>query len=162
MSSITNASASLPAQIKVVGSQRYEKGIDDIIKILHDETRPPFYNEKPRDERELKAVVHAICRCVIDPYVRRERGGARVADKEYKFDFSIFSDRDALEVKLITEKHSRGEVVAEITEDINAFKNSQFENLLFLIYDSIGDISDEVAFKQEFEKGNIHVIIRKH
>jgi hypothetical protein len=161
MSSV-NAYASSPSKFTIVGKPRYEKEVKDVVKVLREETRPPFYNKKPRDEDELKAVVHAICRCMIDPFVKRERGGARVSDKECKFDFSMFEDRDALEVKLIKENRRRGEIIPEIIEDINAFNNSQFKNLLFLIYDSIGDIYDENSFKKDLERDNIHIMIVKH
>jgi hypothetical protein len=159
---MTNASASLPSQFKIVGSSKYEKNLAETVQILQDQTRPPFYNKKPRDEDELKAVIHAICRCAIDPFVDRERSGARVAGKECKFDFSLFKDRDALEAKLITENHRANTTVAEILEDIEAFRNSQFSNLIFLIYDSIGDISDQAAFKRDLEKSSIYLVIVKH
>lgn len=151
-----------PSELTLVGSAKYQKDIKEVIEILQKQTRPPFYNKKPRDEDELKAVVHAICRCEIDPFVQRERCGARVVDKECKLDFSLFEDRDALEVKLIYGNRGRGQIIPDILEDIEAFKKSQFKNLLFLIYDSLGDIYDEDDFKQEFEKGNIHIIIVKH
>lgn len=152
----------MSSRIKIVGRPKYGKDLKEVIEVLRKETRPPFYNRKPRDEDELKAVVHAICRCAIDPFVKRERSGARVLDKECKLDFSLFEDRDALEAKLIKENRRRADIVSEILEDIEAFKNSQFKNLIFLVYDSIGDIFDQLAFRRELERDNIHVVVIKH
>jgi len=159
---MTNASASLPSQFAIAGGPKYEKDFEETIRILQDQTRPPFYNKKPRDEDELKTVIHAICRCAIDPFVQRERGGARVVGKECRFDFSLFHDRDALEAKLITESYRANKIVSEILEDIEAFGDSQFSNLIFLLYDSIGDISDQASFKRDLEKSNIRLVIVKH
>ena len=145
-----------------VGHPKYEKKIKDVIKIFHDEVRPPFFNKRPRDEDELKAVIHAIIRCSIDSLVKRERGGARVGTKECKFDFSIFGDRDAIEVKLLANNTKYNKIIGDIEEDIKAFRNSQFKNLIYLIYDSIGDIHDVNAVKREYEEDNIHFIINKH
>lgn len=168
MSAISKASASLPSSVEIAGSQRYvppeKMKVSEVMKILHKCTRPPFYNRKPKDEEELQIVIHAICLCAIDPQVKRERSGLRIGEKEKKIDFSLFSDRDALEIKLITEKRRRSAIVGEISEVIMAFrKPNQFKNLIFLIYDAEGEIYDEMTFKKEFESNeNVHVIIRKH
>jgi hypothetical protein len=91
----------------------------------------------------------------------REVGRVKVSVKEVIPDFILPRLALAIEVKLIKTPARVREVVDEINADIAAY-SKRYGTLLFIVYD-LGNIRDEVEFKQDLEDpGNVSVIVVKH
>jgi hypothetical protein len=91
----------------------------------------------------------------------REVGRIKVSVKEVIPDFILNRLSLAIEIKIVKTGARVKEIVDEINADIRAY-GKQYRHILFIIYD-IGNIRDEVEFKQDLEDpGNVSVIIVKH
>jgi REase_DpnII-MboI len=91
----------------------------------------------------------------------REVGRVKVSVKEVVPDFILARLSLALEVKLIKAAARVREVVDEINADIAAY-SKKYRTLFFVVYD-LGNIRDEVEFKQDLEDpGNVVIIVVKH
>jgi hypothetical protein len=91
----------------------------------------------------------------------REVGRVKVSAKEAVPDFILPPLRLALEVKLVRTAARVREVIDEINADIAAYSKG-YRSLIFVVYD-LGQIQDEVEFKQDLEDpGNASVLVVKH
>ena len=91
----------------------------------------------------------------------REVGRVKVSAKEVIPDFILPRLSIGLEVKLIKTRERVGAAVDEINADIRAYAK-KYKTLLFIVYD-LGQIRDEVEFKQDLEDpGNVVIIVVKH
>jgi hypothetical protein len=90
----------------------------------------------------------------------REVGRVKISAKEVIPDFIVPHLSLAIEVKLIKTGVRVREAVDEINADIRAY-SKKYRSLLFIVYD-LGQIRDEIEFKQDLEDpGNVSVIIVK-
>lgn len=121
-------------------------------------------HEEPALERDVQDAVEAL---LIGRGLQkgtdydREVGRVKVSAKEVIPDFILPRLSIGLEVKLIKTKERVGPAIDEINADIRAYAK-KYKTLFFILYD-LGQIRDEVEFKQDLEDpGNVVIIIVKH
>ncbi len=91
----------------------------------------------------------------------REVGRVKISSKEVVPDFILPRLSLALEVKLIKTGARVREVIDEINADIASYSR-RYRKIFFVVYD-LGNIRDELEFKQDLEDpGNVAVIVVKH
>jgi hypothetical protein len=90
----------------------------------------------------------------------REVGRVKVSAKEVIPDFILPRLSLAIEVKLVKKANRVREVIDEINADVAAY-SKRYRSLLFIVYD-LGNIRDEIEFKQDLEDpGNVSIVIVK-
>lgn len=87
----------------------------------------------------------------------RETETVKYSSKTYIPDFVIEKIDLAIEIKLCAREGREKEIIAEVNDDILAYR-TRFGNLLFVVYD-VGFIRDVDRFIEAFEK-NENVIVR--
>jgi hypothetical protein len=91
----------------------------------------------------------------------REVGRVKVSAKEVVPDFILPRLALALEVKLVKTGARVREVIDEINADIASY-SKRYRKIFFIVYD-LGNIRDEIEFKQDLEDpGNVAVVVVKH
>jgi len=91
----------------------------------------------------------------------REKVSIPYATKVYRPDFTIASLNFAIEIKLATDERHEKEFIAQVNDDIRAYK-TQYANVLFAIYD-VGIIRDIDRFVQDFAStSGVRVCVVKH
>ena len=97
----------------------------------------------------------------LDGQYTRDKENFVYSSKTYKPDF-IFSKIDTVvEVKLCKTDDKEKAIIAEINDDVLAYK-TKFSNLIFVVYD-LGIIRDQDQFKTDLQSsGNVIVKIVKH
>lgn len=119
-----------------------------IINILERKLRKIIRNS-PTTEKEIQDSVENLL-IASDIIYKREFPSISYSSKKYIPDFSFSKQSLVLEIKFCNRQTREKELIAEINDDIMAYKQD-FSNLLFLIYD-IGFIRDVNLFASEFEK----------
>jgi len=91
----------------------------------------------------------------------RETDSIEYSSKTYIPDFSIQKSDLAIEIKLCARKEREKEIIAEINDDILAYK-TKYGNMVFIIYDT-GFIRDIEKFVKNFEdQEGVVVKVVKH
>jgi hypothetical protein len=133
-----------------------------LIKLLNiiDNKFRRFFRTEPKNEKDVQNQFENLL-IASDLLYTREKEHILYSSKTYIPDFVISELNMALEIKLCNRADREKEIIAEINDDILAY-NTQFENIMFLIYD-IGQIRDTEMFKSSFSKfENVFIVIIKH
>ena len=148
--------------------------LDNTIGIAGDERRAladffqshlrPAMMKPPDDEKEVQDTVEAL---LIGRGLQkgqeydRETGRVKMSSKESVPDFILPRLEEAIEIKLIKDRHRISAVIDEINADIPAYM-TRYRHILFIVYD-LGQIQDEVEFRHGLENPpNVQVIVVKH
>jgi hypothetical protein len=129
----------------------------DIVKILNLATRlRKSIHKKPTEEKEVQNAFEAL---LIGADVEYSREAERVeySSKTYVPDFTFKKLDLALEIKLCHRDGQEAEIIAEINDDILAYK-TKYGNIIFLVYD-LGLIRDVERFASSLEE-HAQVIVR--
>ncbi len=114
--------------------------------------------QQPSTEREVQDAVETLF-VAADIEYAREVDHIAYSSKTYVPDFTLSRLDLAVEIKLCNTDKREKAMIAEINDDILAYKQS-YGNLLFVIYD-VGQIRDVDRFKNHFEKQEqviVHVL----
>ena len=116
--------------------------------------------EKPANERQVQDALENLL-IGADVAYGREVDSIEYSSKTYKPDFSLKQMNLAVEIKLCGREERERGLIAEINDDILAYK-TKYQNLLFIIYD-LGFIRDKDRFCSSFEEHeNVTVRVIKH
>ena len=110
----------------------------------------------PTREREVQDALESLLIGADVPY-SRENDSIEYSSKTYVPDFTFQMIDVALEVKLCSRPNREREIIAEINDDILAYK-TKYGNLIFAVYD-LGFIRDVDRFGESFEESE-GVIVR--
>jgi hypothetical protein len=110
----------------------------------------PSIRTSPSSEAELQNAVFIILR-QVDQSVEREHPSGRLAGKGSKIDFSLFVNKIGVEIKLIKERGRLRQVIDEIVSDVPFYFES-LKRVLFVIYDSCGEIDDPGRVVADLER----------
>jgi hypothetical protein len=114
----------------------------------------------PQKEKDVQDAFEVLLIGADIPY-RREHPHIAYSSKEYVPDFSFERIDLALDVKLCARDSREKKIIAEINDDIMAYK-TKFGNVAFVIYD-IGMIRDVDRFTSEFgTKDDVLITVVKH
>ena len=129
-----------------------------VVRTLGDDLRASF-KTPPSDETQVQNLVYALLR-QIDKDTNREKRGARLADKEFTIDFSLFGDKVGVEVKLVDKKEKVGQAIDQINADIAAYIK-MFKRIVFVVYDVYNAIADRERFASDLKqnKREIEVLV---
>lgn len=115
---------------------------------------------KPETEREVQDSFENLLEGADLPY-SREMDSIEYSSKTYKPDFSIITLDLAIEIKLCNRVGREKEIIAEINDDILAYKQ-KYGNVIFVVYD-VGLIRDIDRFSSHLEQQEgIVVRVVKH
>ena len=134
----------------------------DIVKILSliDNSLRKVVRTVPKNEREIQDVLESLF-VGAGLEFSREKENILYSSKRYIPDFVFMRIGTIVEVKLCNRKEREKEIIAEINDDILAYK-TKYSNLIFVVYD-IGVIKDVDQFKNGMETPkDILVRIVKH
>lgn len=134
----------------------------DIIKLLNLSRSKlrKVIREKPKNEREVQDAFEAVVIGADIPY-SRENDSIEYSSKTYIPDFTFQALDVALEIKLCGKDGREKQIIAEINDDILAYK-TKYQNLIFVVYDT-GFIRDVDLFTSSFEnQKNVIVQVIKH
>jgi hypothetical protein len=112
--------------------------------------------DRPERERDVQDAFDTLLLGSGLNYLR-ERVQVPYSSKNYVPDFTVAELDLAIDLKLCNRDGREKEIIAEINDDILAYK-SQFGNLLFVVYD-LGLIRDVELFTGAFE-GHPNVLVR--
>lgn len=115
--------------------------------------------EIPNKEKEIQDAFENLL-IGSDIEYDREFPTIKYSSKNYIPDFSFSTIDTALEIKLCTTNRKEKTLIAEINDDILAYK-TKFSNLIFVIYDN-GQIRDIEKFSNSFIDDNTIVRVIKH
>jgi hypothetical protein len=116
--------------------------------------------EVPNNERQVQDAFENLL-VGADVVYSREADRIEYSSKTYTPDFSLAKGDLAIEVKLCNRKDREKEIIAEINDDILAYKR-KYGNLLFIVYDT-GYIRDVDRFTGNFEdQDGVMVRVVKH
>lgn len=130
----------------------------DLLKILNlaENKLRKVIRLKPVKEKEIQdAFENLLIGAEVD--FLREKENIVYSSKTYIPDFTCERIDLAIEIKFCDKKEREKELIAEINDDILAYK-TKYGNLIFVVYD-VGIIRDIEAFKSIFES-NQNVIVR--
>jgi hypothetical protein len=114
----------------------------------------------PDAERQVQDAFESLL-VGADVVYSRESDRIEYSSKTYTPDFSLAKVDLAIEVKLCNRKDREKEIIAEINDDILAYKR-KYGNLLFIVYDT-GCIRDVDRFSGHFEdQDGVMVKVVKH
>ena len=140
-------------------SSKEASSIIEIVNIVERKLRK-VVREKPENEKRVQDAVEDLLVGADLPY-KREYPSIAYSSKQYRPDFSFQHQQLVLEVKFCNRPGREKELIAEINDDIMAYKQ-QFPNLLFVVYDT-GYIRDVDQFGSEFEgEQGVLVKVVKH
>jgi len=94
----------------------------------------------------------------MDKEFTREKENLVYSPKHISQTFTFKRINTVVEAKLCDAPNREKEIIAEINDDILAYK-TKYSNLIFVIYD-IGSIRDQELFKGSIEQAHEHVIVR--
>jgi hypothetical protein len=115
--------------------------------------------EQPERERQVQDAFENLLIGAEIPYAR-EVGGIEYSSKTYVPDFTISTADLVVEMKLCNKIGREKELIAEINDDIVAYR-TKYGNLLFVVYD-LGQIRDVERFTASFEAQKALVRVVKH
>jgi len=115
---------------------------------------------KPQKEREVQDAFDSLLVGADVPY-SRETDSIEYSSKTYKPDFTVPKADLAIEIKLATTQAHEKSLIAEINDDILAYR-TKYGNLFFIVYDC-GIIRDIDRFVASFEENSaVYVRVVKH
>lgn len=115
---------------------------------------------KPEEEREVQDKFEDVLISVGFKYLR-DQETVVYSSKSYKPDFTFPGINTALEIKLCNRPGREKDIIAEINDDILAYK-TKYPNIVFLVYD-LGYIRDIDRFKADIEsQDRVIVLVIKH
>lgn len=115
---------------------------------------------KPTAEKQVQDAFENLLIAQDLPY-SREADSIEYSSKTYVPDFTLAKLDLAVELKLCAQPRREKEVIAEINDDILAYR-TRYANVLFIIYD-LGMIRDVERFTGAFEQHtNVLVTVVKH
>jgi hypothetical protein len=115
----------------------------------------------PQDEKEVQDKFEDVLTSVDFKYLR-DQETISYSSKAYKPDFTFPGINTALEIKLCNRAGREKDIIAEINDDILAYK-TKYPNIIFLVYDSGGLIRDIDRFKADIEsQDRVIVLVIKH
>jgi hypothetical protein len=132
-----------------------------IIKVLNLSAKVrKLMRDRPEREREVQNAFEDLL-VGADLAYSREAKNIEYSSKTYVPDFTMPKIDLAVEIKLCNREGREKELIAEINDDILAYR-TEFGNLLFLIYD-LGWIRDTELFAASFEQHqNVVIRVVKH
>ena len=133
----------------------------EIIKIISlvDNKLRKTVRKLPKNESEIRdALENLFIGAGMDKDFTREKENLVYSSKTYFPDFTFKRINTVVEAKLCDAPNREKEIIAEINDDILAYK-TKYSNLIFVIYD-IGSIRDQELFKGSIEQAHEHVIVR--
>ena len=115
--------------------------------------------KKPRREKEVQEAFESLLVGADVPY-SREKDSIEYSTKTYTPDFTITKTDLAIDIKLCASVGREKEMIAEINDDILAYK-TKYGNIFFIVYD-VGFIRDIERFVKNFqdEEGVIVKVIK--
>jgi hypothetical protein len=114
----------------------------------------------PQDEKEVQDKLEDVLTSVDFKYLR-DQETITYSSKSYKPDFTFPGIDTALEIKLCNRAGREKDIIAEINDDILAYK-TKYPNIIFLVYD-LGYIRDVDRFKADIEsQDRVIVLVIKH
>ena len=115
---------------------------------------------KPEKEREIQDAFETLLLANDIPH-SREKDSIEYSSKTYTPDFTVRKADLAVEIKLATTQAHEKSLIAEINDDILAYR-TKYGNILFVVYDC-GIIRDVERFVGSFEaNGPVSVRVVKH
>ena len=115
---------------------------------------------QPTNESQVQDAFESLLIGADIPY-GREVDRIEYSSKTYTPDFSLPRISLAVEIKLCSRNGREKEMIAEINDDILAYRG-KYPNLLFVVYD-LGYIRDEDRFCSSFEEHeNVTIRVVKH
>jgi len=145
----------------VYESKDTPKESSEIIKIISlvDNKLRKTVRKQPKNESEIRdALENLFIGADMDKEFTREKENLVYSSKTYFPDFTFKRINTVVEAKLCDAPNREKEIIAEINDDILAYK-TKYSNLIFVIYD-IGSIRDQELFKGSIEQAHEHVIVR--
>lgn len=114
----------------------------------------------PQEEKEVQDKFEDALISVDFKYLR-DQEAITYSSKSYRPDFTFPGIDTALEIKLCNRAGREKDIIAEINDDILAYK-SKYPNIIFLVYD-VGHIRDIDRFKADIEsQDRVIVLVIKH
>jgi len=130
-----------------------------VINLAEQQLRKTIHDTPSRETEIQDAYANLLIGADI-PYTR-ETETVEYSSKTYRPDFVIQKIDLAIEIKLCAREGREKKIIAEINDDILAYR-TKFGNLLFIVYDA-GFIRDVDCFSDDFEKNeNVIVKVIKH
>src|SRR6266704_2194735 len=115
--------------------------------------------DKPQAESEVKDALESLfIGADLDKEFTREKENLVYSSKTYIPDFAFRRISTVVEAKLCDTPKREKEIIAEINDDILAYKTA-YANLIFVVYD-LGMIRDRDMFAGSIEQAHQQVIIR--
>jgi REase_DpnII-MboI len=133
-----------------------------LIKIITSVERKlrKLFRDQPTKEKVVQDALESLFIGADVPY-SRETASIEYSTKTYTPDFTVPKADLAIEVKLCSRPDREKELIAEINDDILAYRQA-FGNLFFIVYDC-GFIRDSDRFTQQFEETpSVIVRVIKH
>jgi len=110
----------------------------------------------PKNEKEVQDAFETLLVGADTPH-SREADRIEYSSKTYAPDFTMPQLDLAIEIKLCAGHGREKEIIAEINDDILAYR-TKYGNLLFVVYD-VGQIRDVDRFTASFERHE-NVVVR--
>jgi len=134
------------------------KESNEIVNILSlvDNSLRKVVRSTPKNEAEIQDALENIF-IGAGLEFSREKENILYSSKTYVPDFVFNRVNTVVEAKLCNRKEREKEIIAEINDDILAYR-TKYGNLIFVVYD-IGIIKDVDQFKGGLEAGD-HVLVR--
>jgi len=137
------------------------KESSELIKILSlvDNKLRKAIRTKPQKESEVNDALESLfIGADLDKEYIREKESISYSSKTYYPDFTLKRIDAVVEGKLCDSPKREKEIIAEINDDILAYK-AKYGNLIFAVYD-LGFIRDIEAFAGSIEQSQQHIIVR--
>jgi hypothetical protein len=134
----------------------------DLVKVLSLAERKlrKIVRERPQRERQIQDAFESLL-IAADLTFGRETERIEYSSKTYTPDFTMPRIDLAIDLKLCNREDREKEIIAEINDDILAYRTN-YGNLLFVVYD-LGFIRDIERFAESFEQqSNVIVRVIKH
>jgi hypothetical protein len=130
-----------------------------IISLAEHKLRKAIRSEPQQEDKVQDAFENLLIGADV-PY-SRETESIEYSSKTYTPDFTVPKIGLAIEVKLCSRRTREKEIIAEINDDIIAYR-TKYPNLVFIVYD-LGVIRDVDRFKRSLEDNeDVVVVVVKH
>lgn len=132
-----------------------------IVSLIENKLRKVIRERPSREKGIQEALESLFIGAGLDKDFTREKEHILYSDKTYVPDFVFHRINTIVEVKLCDSVERGKQIIAEINDDILAYK-TKYANLIFVVYD-IGVIRDEDQFKGSIEQHeSVIVKVIKH
>lgn len=156
-------------QIKFYGIDKVHKSRDteqessELMKIINlaDNKLRKTIRELPKQEKDIQDKFEDLLTANDIKYLR-EQERIPYSSKTYQPDFCFPSLNTALDLKLCDDKERVKTIIAEINDDIVAYR-TKYSNIVFIVYDTAGNIRDADKFKEDIQnQSGVLVLVVKH